>query len=147
MDKQTIYTKVLNELDRNYIFTRYGLERRYNSLLKLRQSTVDTRLIKLINEVLESYKGLSVEPHEIDLDTFILKDNPNIMYMHSYKEIMAIMNSKFSRANLRNYCMEAQKIGFSDEIIARQDKRGNHLINCVYNNLYTLKEITNLVNK
>lgn len=117
MKAQTIYTKVLNELDKRYIFTRYGLERRYNNLLKLRQLTVDKELFKLISEVLDSYQNLKTESCEIDIDTFYIRNYPYMKYSHTAKEITAIINSKISRANLRSYCKEAQKTGCNDATI------------------------------
>lgn len=139
--KQSIYVKVLNELEKRYIFTRSGLERRYNNLLKLKQSAQDRRLIKLIEELLNSYKDLRTEWDEIDLDSICMKDIHYICPPHSYKELTAIMNSKFSRANLRNYCMEAEKHGCHDIPCGVL----NQSLKPIYNKLYTTNEVETIL--
>lgn len=124
MAVQNIYIKVLNELEKRYIFTRSGLERRYNNMLKLKQSAIDPMLIKLINELLESYKNLSTEQSELDLDTFdTLKNRSYIGFTHSRTELVAISNSITGRANLRNYCTAAKQYGASENSVASFTKK------------------------
>ena len=145
MVKQSTYMQVLNELEKRYIFTRSGLERRYNNMLKLKQSALDTKLVDLINDVLDSYKNLVPDSTEIDIDTLSIKKCAMMVYQNSYVEIMALMNSKFSRANLKSYCTEVIKFGHSETLINQSNRIGKSVIKFTRIDLYTLSEITNII--
>lgn len=145
MTKQNIYVQVLNELEKRYIFTRSGLERRYNNMLKLKQSALDTKLKELINNVLDGYKDLATEPNEVDIDMLNIKKCKSMIHNHSFVELLALMNSKFSRANLKSYCIEVLKSGYSETLINQSNRMGRDIIKFAHIDLYTLSDITKLM--